>query len=171
MHELQAIAWLPGLDGVEQHCWQQFLACSLDVVEAVNVCLKGAHDLSIRDVLLLELLSRPKRREHRLCTLAEALGVSQGQLSTQIRRLEGHGWITRSPTQGDPRGILPRITSAGHTRLHAVMETYAQGIRVHYLNQLKHEQMVNLVDSCRRINDSLSTNGRRAGLTAARSSG
>lgn len=163
MHELQAMPPLPGLDGIEQHCWQQFLDCSLNLVAAVNVCLKGAHDLSIRDVLLLELLSKQNRQAHRLYALAEALRVSQGQLSTQIRRLESQGWITRSPSRGDPRGILPRITSEGHKRLHAVMETYAQGVRVHYLNQLEHEQMVNLVDSCRRINGSLHTIRARRG--------
>lgn len=168
MHELQGMPELPGFDGIEQNCWKQFLDCSLNLVAAVNVCLKGAHDLSIRDVLLLELLSKPNRRAHRLCALAEALRVSQGQLSTQIRRLEAQGWITRSPTRGDPRGILPRITSEGHKRLHAVMETYAQGVRVHYLDQLEHEQMVNLVDSCRRINGSLSTISARRGLRAAR---
>lgn len=163
MYDLQAMPELPGLDGIEQHCWQQFLDCSLNLVATVNTCLKGAHDLSIRDVLLLELLSKPNRREHRLCNLAEALRVSQGQLSTQIRRLENQGWITREPTRGDPRGMLPRITTEGHKRLHAVMETYAQGVRVHYLNQLEPDQLTNLVDSFRRINESLSTIGGRRG--------
>jgi hypothetical protein len=40
-------------------------------------------------------------------------------------------------------------------RLHGVLETYAQGVRAHYLDQLQHEQIVNLVDSCGRINGSL----------------
>lgn len=150
---------LPGLDGLEQRSWQQFLGCSLNLVATLNKALKGAHNISIRDVLLLELLNRPNRRAHRLCSLAEALRVSQGQLATQIRRLEGLGWITRSPSKGDPRGILPRITAEGHTRLHAVLETYAQGVRAHYLDQLQHEQIIGLVDSCRRINGSLVTEG------------
>ncbi|MGV0626940.1 MarR family winged helix-turn-helix transcriptional regulator [Mycolicibacter minnesotensis] len=161
MHGLQALSDLPGLDEAEQYCWQQFLECSLNLVAAVDVCLREAHDLSIRDVLLLELLSRPNRRGHRLSALAETLRVSQGQLSTQIRRLEGQGWVTRSPTRGDPRGILPRITGEGHSRLHAAMETYARGVRMHYLDQLEHEQMVDLADSCRRINGSLGTVGAR----------
>jgi|SRR5690625_5101231 len=148
---------LPGLDGIEQRSWQQFLGCSLNLVATLNACLKGAHNISIRDVLLLELLSRPDRRSHRLCTLAQTMRVSQGQLSTQVRRLEGLGWITRTPSKGDPRGILPRITAEGHTRLHGVLETYARGVRAHYLDRLHHEQMVSLVDSCRRINGSLAT--------------
>jgi DNA-binding MarR family transcriptional regulator len=158
-HDIQPMPVLPGLDGVEQRSWQQFLGCSLNLVAALNGYLKGAHNLSIRDVLLLELLSRPNRRAHRLCALAQALRVSQGQMATQIRRLEGLGWVTRSPSKRDPRGILPRITSEGHTRLQAVLETYAQGVRAHYLDQLQHEQMVSLVDSCRRINGSLTVQG------------
>ncbi len=151
--------FLPGLDGIEQRSWQQFLGCSLNLVAALNGYLKGAHNLTIRDVLLLELLSRPNRRAHRMCTLAQALRVSQGQMATQIRRLEGLGWVTRSPSKRDPRGILPRITSEGQRRLHAVLETYAQGVRAHYLDQLQDEQIAGLVDSCQRINGSLATEG------------
>ncbi|WP_337777059.1 MarR family winged helix-turn-helix transcriptional regulator [Mycolicibacter kumamotonensis] len=157
--DIQPMPSLPGLDGVEQRSWQQFLGCSLNLVAALNGRLKGTHNLSIRDVLLLELLSKPNRQARRLCALAETLRVSQGQLSTQIRRLEGQGLITRSPSKRDPRGILPRITAEGHMRLHAVLETYAQGVRMYYLDQLHYEQLVGLVDSCRRINGSLKAQG------------
>ena len=35
-------------------------------------------------------------------------------------------------------------------------ETYARCVRAHYLDRLQHEQIIGLVDSCRRINGSLS---------------
>ncbi|WP_409436882.1 MarR family transcriptional regulator [Mycobacterium sp. SMC-14] len=150
---------LPGLDGIEQRAWQQFLNCSLNVLAGLNESLMDAHNISIRDVLLLELLNRPDRRSHRLCALARSLWVSKGQLTTQIRRLEGLGWITRSPNRRDARGMLLRITSEGHMHLNAVLETYAREVRAQYLDYLQHEHMVSLVDGCRRINGSLNTSG------------
>lgn len=146
---------LDGLDGIEQRSCQHFLSSSLKVIAALNRSLMATHDVTIRDVLLLELLNRPNRRTHRLCALARALGVSQGQLANQIRRLEELGWITRSPDRRDRRGMLPRITGEGHGRLLAVLDTYAQEVRAHYLDHLRHEHMVSLVESCRRINGSL----------------
>lgn len=126
-HEIQPVPGLLGRDGFEQHCWKQLLSGSANWVAALDVRLRGAHGVTLRDVLLLELLSRPDRRAHRIGILAQALGVSPSGLATQIRRLEGRGLITRSPSTRDRRGILPRITGEGHVRLHAVLETYAQG--------------------------------------------
>lgn len=80
---------LPGLDGVEQRSWQQFLGCSLNLVAALNGRLKGTHNLSIRDVLLLELLSKPNRQARRLCALAETLRVSQGSCPPRFVALKG----------------------------------------------------------------------------------
>jgi DNA-binding MarR family transcriptional regulator len=125
--DIQPIPWLPGPDGIEQHCWQQFLSGSPDARAALDVRLRGAHGLTFRDVLVLELLSGPDRRAHRIHALAQALGVSPSQLASQVRRLEGRGLITRSPTKRDPRGILPRITGEGHMRLYAIRETYGRG--------------------------------------------
>ncbi|MEB3068833.1 MarR family winged helix-turn-helix transcriptional regulator [[Mycobacterium] vasticus] len=150
---------LPGLDSVEQHCWQQFLGCSLNLMAALNVHLRGNHNLTIRDVLLLNLLSRPDSRGRRIRVLAERLRVSPAMMSAHIRRMEARGLVSRTPNRADPRGFLPTITGEGHLRLYEVLETYAQGVRAHYLDQLEPEQMVSLVDSCRRINDSLADQG------------
>lgn len=94
---------------------------------ALDVRLRGAHGLSLRDVLLLELLSTPDRRAHRLHALARELGVAPSCVANQVRRLEKRDLVTRSPSRSDPRGILPRITSAGHVRLRQVLEAYPLG--------------------------------------------
>lgn len=158
-NDIQPGPALPGLDWIEQRCWQQFLGCSTNVMAALNVCLKSAHGVTIRDVAVLDLLSRPNRREHRICALAETLRVSPSRVSTQLRRLEAQGLITRSPDRRDPRGILPRITGEGQVCLQAVLETYAQKVRAHYLDQLPREQMLSLVESFQRINSPLKSTG------------
>lgn len=113
------------MDVFEQRRWRQLLNGSANLMAALDVRLRGAHGVTLRDVLLLELLSRPDRRAHRICVLAQTLGVSPGALVGQVRRLEERGLVTRSPCQRDRRGILPRITSEGYARLHAVLDSQA----------------------------------------------
>lgn len=128
MNEIPGIqpSGLPGSDGVERHCSRLLLGGSANLTAALDVRLRGAHGVTLRDVLLLELLSMPDRRAHRICVLAQTLGVSPGALSGQVRRLEKRGLVTRSPCQRDRRGVLPRITGEGSARLHAVLESHGQ---------------------------------------------
>ena len=121
------MAWLPGLSGFEMNRWGQLLSCPANVAAALDVRLRGTHGLTLRDVLLLELLSAPDRRAHRIHALARTLGVSPGCLGGQVRRLERRGLVTRTPSRRDTRGVLPRITSEGQVRLHEVLETYSLG--------------------------------------------
>lgn len=86
----------PGSDGSERHFWRLLLSGSANLMAALDVRLRGAHGVTLRDVLLLELLSVPDRRAHRICVLAQTMGVSPGAL-----------------------------TSAGYARLHAVLESHA----------------------------------------------
>lgn len=109
------MAVLPGRDGIERLCWQPFLNGPDSVTAALDIRLRGAHGVTLRDVLLLELLTRPDRKAHHICALAQTLGVSPSRLATQVRRLEGRGLVTRRPSRRDPRGILPRITGEGNT--------------------------------------------------------
>lgn len=51
--------------------------------------------------------------EARICDLAAADHCSQPTMTTQVRRLEDAGLVTRSDDPGDGRAVLIRITSAG----------------------------------------------------------
>ncbi|UVO11116.1 MarR family transcriptional regulator [Mycobacterium sp. SVM_VP21] len=120
----------PGSNGVERRFWKLLLSGPVNLMAALDVRLRGAHGVTLRDVLLLELLSVPDRRAHRICVLAQTLGVSPGALAGQVRRLEERGLVTRSPCGRDRRGVLPRMTSEGYARLHAVLESHAHIDRV-----------------------------------------
>ncbi|WP_337777060.1 MarR family transcriptional regulator [Mycolicibacter kumamotonensis] len=124
--DIQPMAVLPGRDGIERLCWKPFLNGPDSVTAALDIRLRGAHGVTLRDVLLLELLTRPDRQAHRICALAQTLGVSPSRLATQVRRLEGRGLVTRRPSRRDPRGMLPRITGEGNARLYAVLQTCGQ---------------------------------------------
>ena len=117
--------WPPERSGFEKHRWGQLLSCSVDAAAALDVRLRGAHGLSLRDVLVLDMLTTPDRRAHRIHALARMLWVSPSCLANQLRRLEKRGLVTRSPSRSDPRGVLPRLTGEGQVRLHEVLEVYA----------------------------------------------
>jgi DNA-binding MarR family transcriptional regulator len=121
--QFQLIPGPVGRERLAQQCWELFLdGAAAHATAAVNERLRDVHDLTLRDVLLLELLDRPDRRAHRIRALAQRLQVSPSAVAGQIRRLEDRGLITRSPSSRDRRGVLPRLTNEGAMRLYAVLE-------------------------------------------------
>lgn len=53
------------------------------------------------------------RGEARISDLAELDHCSQPTMTTQVRRLEDAGLVTRTPDPGDARAVLIRITETG----------------------------------------------------------
>jgi DNA-binding MarR family transcriptional regulator len=146
---------LPGLDDVEQECWQGFLDCSMRLLATLNGCLVYAHQLTLFDVLLLDFLANSDNGAARKSELADALMLAPNRVAQQIRRLEAQGLVSRNPTRYDRRGVLASITPGGRTRAAAAMKTYAQEIRTLYLIHLTRQQMVDMSDGYCRVSTSL----------------
>lgn len=155
------LTYLPGLDDFEHGCWQHFMDSSMNIMAAVDKRLLEAHRLTLVDLLLLDVLGKSDRGA-RMSELADALGLIPSRVAARICRLEKQQLITRSPSSGDRRGVLPRITFEGREQAARAMTTYVQEIRTHYLDQLSREQMVALVEGCRKINAPLKASGRLA---------
>lgn len=84
--------------------------------------------------------------------LAHAMALSPSRLTELMRRLESQGWVRRSRSRRDGRGVLASITREGRAQMRPAARTYAQAVRTYYLAQLSRPQMIALGDSCRRIN-------------------
>lgn len=98
---------LPGLDFVEQMCWQEFLDASTRLLAAFDARLRDMHALALLDVLLLDLLATAAVRKPEL---ADALMQPPDQVALQIRGLQAKGLIGRWPTPYDRRAALVCIT-------------------------------------------------------------
>jgi DNA-binding MarR family transcriptional regulator len=142
---------LPGLDDVEQGCWQTFLDSSTRLLEALNHRLMTAHRLTMFDFLVLDLLARSRRGSARMGDLAQALVVGPSRVTQQVQRLEAEALVRRSRGANDGRVVIASITRNGLMRVKPAAHTYGREIRRHYLDQMSRNQMIAMGDSCRRI--------------------
>ncbi len=165
---------MPGLDIAEQKSWQNFLDSTLRLYSTLNRRLTDAHQLSLLDVRVLEMLDSAPAGCARMGDLAEALPSLPSRLTRQIRRLESQGLVRREASRDDGRGVVAAITDDGRTVARQAMVTYAQGVRTHFLGQLSRSQIAAMGENCRRISaalkvsDQASRTGGQVGRAAAR---
>ena len=146
---------MPGLDIAEQRSWQNFLDSALRLYATLNHSLVDAHQLTLNDVRLLDLLDRSATGSSRMGDLADGLMSLPSRVTRQIRRLETQGLVRRVASPDDGRGVLATITDEGRAAVHDAMVTYGQGVRTHFLGRLSRPQIAAMGENCRRINTGL----------------
>ncbi|CAJ1578685.1 MarR family winged helix-turn-helix transcriptional regulator [[Mycobacterium] wendilense] len=156
---------MPGLDIAEQRSWQNYLDSALRIHATLNRRLTDAHDLTLVDVRLLDLLDKSSTGSVRMGDLAEALMSLPSRVTRQIRRLETAGLVKRTASPDDGRGVLATITPEGRELVGKAMVTYSQGVRTHFLSHLSRPQVAAMGENCRRISSALKNGagGRRYG--------
>ena len=142
---------MPGLDIAEQRAWQHFLDAALRVYGTLNRSLVDAHQLTLNDVRLLDVLDRSPTGAARMGDLAEELMSLPSRVTRQIHRLEKERLVRRRSSPEDGRGVLALITDEGRDVLQAAMSTYGEGVRAHFLDRLSRPQMAATGENCRRI--------------------
>ncbi|MCV7402912.1 MarR family transcriptional regulator [Mycobacterium fragae] len=151
---------MPGLDIAEQKSWQNFLDSALRLSATLNRRLTDAHQLSLLDVRVLDMLDNAPDGSVRMGDLAEALPSLPSRLTRQIRRLEMQGLVSRQASQDDRRGVMASITDNGRAAARQAMITYAQGVRTYFLSQMTRPQIAAMGENCRRISAALKPSGR-----------
>jgi DNA-binding MarR family transcriptional regulator len=151
---------MPGLDIAEQKSWQNFLDSTLRVYAMLNRRLTDAHQLSLFDVRVLDILDNSPAGCVRMGDLADALPSLPSRLTRQIRRLEGQGLVRREASRDDRRGVVAAITEDGREAARQAMVTYAQGVRTYFLGQLSRSQIAAMGENCRRISAALKPSDR-----------
>jgi DNA-binding MarR family transcriptional regulator len=151
---------MPGLDIAEQKSWQNFLDSALRLSATLNRRLTDAHQLSLLDVRVLDMLDNAPDGSARMGDLAEALPSLPSRLTRQIRRLEMQGLVCRQASQDDRRGVMASITDDGRAAARQAMITYAQGVRTYFLSQLTRPQIAAMGENCRRISAALKPSSR-----------
>jgi DNA-binding MarR family transcriptional regulator len=153
---------MPGLDIAEQKSWQNFLDSTLRLYSTLNRQLTDAHQLSLFDVRVLDMLDNAPSGCARMGDLAEALPSLPSRLTRQVRRLEEQGLVRREASRDDRRGVVAAITDDGRAAVRRAMVTYAQGVRTYFLGQLSRSQIAAMGENCRRISAALKLSDRAA---------
>jgi DNA-binding MarR family transcriptional regulator len=95
--------------------------------------LATAGDLSMSALMLLARLDR--QGPQRLTELAYQEGTSQPGMTQLVGRLERDGWVRRTASSGDRRGVLVEVTAAG-SELVAVRRAQRAEAMTQLLNRL-----------------------------------
>jgi DNA-binding MarR family transcriptional regulator len=151
---------LPGLDSVEQTCWDEFHNSSIRLFAAIECRLKLMAGITLTDVRLLNLLAASDYGCFRKSEISRALTLTPSRATQLIRQLKIRRLVSQSATPYDRRGIRVGITVAGRARLEAARQIVAEVVRTHYLGGMSRAQMLMLADSHRRINAQLELGGK-----------
>lgn len=150
----------PGLDLAEHKSWQNYVATVLRMTTVLNRQLLDAHQLSLADVQLLEVLDNSAAGSVQMGDLSAALALLPSRLTRQIKRLEDRGLVLRAVSPHDRRCVVATITAMGRTLVGQAMITYANGVRTHFLGPLTRPQVAAMATACRQIGDALKRSGR-----------
>lgn len=151
---------VPKLDLAEHKSWQHYLATVLHMTTLLNRELLDAHQLSLADLQLLDLLDTSPAGSVQMGELAEALVSPPSRLTRQIKKLEERGLVQRTLDPHDRRRVMATITATGKTLLEQALITYTNAVRTHFLGPLTRPQIAAMATTCRQIGDGLKGPGR-----------
>ncbi|MER7171031.1 MarR family winged helix-turn-helix transcriptional regulator [Streptomyces mesophilus] len=114
---------------------QSWCALSLlhgQIETRIEKALQSAHDLSVREYSLLDVLSRQHSGPGghlQMKQVADAVVLSQSATTRLVARLEDRGLLTRYICDTDRRGIYTDVTEAGQALLTAARPTNDGALR------------------------------------------
>jgi DNA-binding MarR family transcriptional regulator len=148
-----APAWL---DESEMQAWQAFLRASTRLMERLDAELDG-FGISLADYEILVHLSDEPTGELRMTELAARTLVSRSGLTRRLDRLVEGGLVMRRSCATDRRGVLAVLTPAGRARLEEAAPTHVDGVRRHFISQLRNQDLLALADALNAVVDSSET--------------
>lgn len=143
----------PWLTDEQQRVWRTYLGMQAALFERVERELQSSAGMPMAYYLVLAMLSEAPDETLRMSQLARQSQMSQSRLSHAVSRLEGSGWVTRSPASDDKRGQLAHLTDAGRARLIEVAPSHAETVRSLMFDGLSDRQLVELGEISRLVLD------------------
>ena len=138
--------------------WQAFLRASIRLMERLDAELAG-HGISLADYEILVHLSGEPAGELRMTELAARTLVSRSGLTRRLDRLVDSGLVERRSCPTDRRGVFAVLTDGGRARLEAAAPTHVEGVRRHFISQLRGQDLQALDTSLNAVVESAVTPG------------
>jgi DNA-binding MarR family transcriptional regulator len=145
----------PWLSSEQQAIWRTFRRMTGELNERIERNLQRTAGMPHTYFTILVMLSEAPNRSMRMNQLATAAQSSQSRLSHAVARLEERGWVRRSPSPGDRRGQLARLTDAGYDQLVLAAPDHARTVRAIVFESLSPEEQKEFGRLCGRIIDAM----------------
>ncbi|QWF78412.1 MarR family winged helix-turn-helix transcriptional regulator [Amycolatopsis sp. CA-230715] len=104
--------------------WRTLAALHARIEDRLERELRRAHELSVSEYSVLDVLSRQDGFHLRMNQLSTAVVLSQSATTRLVTRLEERGLLQRYLCPTDRRGVYTEVTPAGHELLAAVRPTH-----------------------------------------------
>ena len=147
------------LDEEEQQTWLAMVGMFIRLPAALDTQLQRDAGISHFEYQVLAGLSMAPERTRRMSELAGFAESSLSRLSHTTRRLEGKGWIRRTPDPADGRYTLAILTDAGWDKVVATAPGHVAEVRRVFVEALTQPQRKQLREIAQRINGAIGPAG------------
>ena len=96
--------------------------------------LRADFGISLTEYEILVRLSERPERSMRMAQLADALAHSRSRVTHTVARMEAAGWVARSTTPEDGRGIMATMTDAGLDLIQRAAPRHVEGVRAYLVD-------------------------------------
>jgi DNA-binding MarR family transcriptional regulator len=138
--EQEEVRWL---SDEEQVAWRAYLRANRELTVAFDRDLQDV-GVSLPEYELLSMLSEAPLGQVRMSALAELIVQSRSRVTHTAARLEGRGWVRRTPAPDDGRGVLLRLTEEGRAAIDRFAVVHVASVRRHLVDVLTPEQFAAL---------------------------
>ncbi|WP_432745719.1 MarR family transcriptional regulator [Streptomyces sp. JH002] len=132
--------------------WCALSALHGRIETAIERALQAAHDLSVREYSVLNVLVQQHEGtggHYRMNELAEAVVLSQSATTRLVNRLEDRGLLARHLCADDRRGIYTDVTEAGRALLDRARPTNDAALDLALTEAATHPELAPLVTALR----------------------
>ncbi|HZZ50543.1 MAG TPA: MarR family transcriptional regulator [Pseudonocardia sp.] len=127
------------------HGWRLLAVLHARIEARLERVLQAAHELSVSEYGVLELLSRQVEHHLRMNQLATAMALSQSATTRLVNRLEDRGLLARYLCPTDRRGIYSEVTGAGFDLLGKARPTHNTTLAAELAEASRNPEMAHLV--------------------------
>jgi DNA-binding MarR family transcriptional regulator len=104
--------------------WRTLAALHARIEDRLERALQRAHQLSVSEYTVLDVLARQDEFHLRMSQVSQAVVLSQSATTRLVTRLEDRGLLSRYLCPTDRRGIYTELTEAGVALLTAARPTH-----------------------------------------------
>ena len=108
--------------------WRALGALHARIEDRLERALQKAHELSVSEYTVLDVLNRQDGFHLRMNQLSNAVVLSQSATTRLVTRLEDRGLLARYLCPTDRRGIYTEVTEKGHELLALARPTHDRAL-------------------------------------------
>jgi len=108
--------------------WRTLAALHARIEDRLERALQKAHELSVSEYTVLDVLNRQDGFHLRMNQLSGAVVLSQSATTRLVTRLEDRGLLARYLCPTDRRGIYTEVTDKGHELLALARPTHDRAL-------------------------------------------